>query len=100
MRMSLPVMAVSALLLSGCAATTPPPDPAGLRQQVMDTERAFARTMATRDHAAFVSFISDEAIFFSGSGPLRGKQQVADQWKRFYEGPEAPFSWEPDTSRF
>ena len=65
-------------------------------QQVMAAERAFARTMAQRDHAAFSAFLSQEAVFFSGAVPLRGKQAVADDWKRFYEQPEAPFSWEPD----
>ena len=67
-----------------------------LRQQVADTERAFASTMADRDHAAFMSFLAEEAIFFSGTKPLRGKQQVAAAWKQMYESPEAPFSWEPE----
>jgi ketosteroid isomerase-like protein len=66
-----------------------------LRQQVEDTERAFAATMADRDHDAFTSFLSDEAVFFSGETPLRGKQQVADAWKPYFEDPDAPFSWEP-----
>ena len=52
--------------------------------------------MADRDHAAFVRFLADEAVFFSSSTPLRGRQAVADAWKPFYDKPEAPFSWEPD----
>ena len=52
--------------------------------------------MADRDHAAFVSFLAEETVFFSGKGPLRGKKAVADAWKAFYEGAKAPFSWEPD----
>jgi ketosteroid isomerase-like protein len=72
-------------------------DQAILRQQVMDTERAFARTMAVRDHNAFTSFLSEEAVFFSGETPLRGKQQVADWWKRYFATTDAPFSWEPET---
>jgi ketosteroid isomerase-like protein len=54
--------------------------------------------MADRDHAAFVSFLSEETIFFSGpqGAALRGRQAVADRWKAFYEGPTAPFSWEPE----
>jgi len=52
--------------------------------------------MATRDHKAFSSFLSQEAVFFSGDKPLRGAQQVADWWKRYYEDPDAPFSWEPE----
>jgi ketosteroid isomerase-like protein len=64
--------------------------------EVRDTERAFAKTMADRNHAAFVSFLSDEAIFMGQDGTLRGRQAVADGWKRFYEGAAPPFSWEPD----
>ncbi|GGC86598.1 YybH family protein [Undibacterium terreum] len=67
-----------------------------LQKQVADTERAFAKTMATRDHAAFTRFLSEETVFFSGPSPLHGKQQVADWWKKFYEKPDAPFSWEPE----
>ena len=68
---------------------------AELQTRVRDRERAFAKTMADRDHGAFVSFLADETIFF-GRGPLRGKKAVAEAWKGFYEGPKAPFSWEPD----
>lgn len=70
-------------------------DLAALQKQVEDTERAFARTMAERDHEAFQSFLSEEAVFFSGDEPLRGKRAVADAWKPFFEEAEAPFSWEP-----
>ena len=68
---------------------------AELQQQVEDTERAFAQTMAQRDFAGFVAFLSDEAVFFAGETPLRGKQVVADTWKPYYEQPTAPFSWKP-----
>ena len=64
---------------------------------VFEAERAFAKTMADRDHTAFVSFLSEEAVFLSGGTTLRGAKQVADGWKAFYETPEAPFSWEPKT---
>ncbi|MEO6408760.1 MAG: nuclear transport factor 2 family protein [Burkholderiaceae bacterium] len=67
------------------------------RTEVMATERAFARTMAERDHAGFARFIADEAIFFTGPTPLRGKRAVVDGWARLYADPKAPFSWEPDT---
>ena len=67
-----------------------------LTEQVRRAERAFAKTMADRDHAAFRSFLADEAIFVGASRVLRGASEVAAGWKRFYEGAEAPFSWEPD----
>jgi ketosteroid isomerase-like protein len=72
-------------------------DPAQLIQQVEATERAFAATMADRDFDAFTSFLSDEAIFFSGDKPLRGKQQIGEAWKPFFQEPGAPFSWAPET---
>jgi ketosteroid isomerase-like protein len=85
-----------AALLAGCAMTPQSkPDLATLRQQVIAAEKGFAKTMADRNHAAFVAFLADEAIFFTGTSALRGKQEVSDSWKRFYEIPEAPFSWEP-----
>jgi ketosteroid isomerase-like protein len=83
-------------LVAGCAAVPQRASMAELQQQVADAERGFAKSMADRNHAAFITFLSDEAIFFTGPTPLRGKQAVADAWKRFYEKPEAPFSWEPD----
>jgi ketosteroid isomerase-like protein len=96
MRAAIMVAALGVAMLSGCASVTPRPTAADLQRQVADTERAFAKTMADRDHAAFVSFLSDETIFFSGVRALRGKQQVADAWKRFYDGPVPPFSWQPE----
>jgi ketosteroid isomerase-like protein len=76
----------------------PPPESAGadLRATVLEVERAFAATMAERDHAAFTAMIADEAIFFAGSEPLRGRAAVSAAWSRYFEGPEAPFSWAPD----
>lgn len=73
------------------------PSGAELRQQVMDTERAFAATMKARDHAAFAGFLAQETVFFNGPKALHGKPAVAAEWKRFYDKPQAPFSWEPDT---
>jgi ketosteroid isomerase-like protein len=71
-------------------------DTAALQAQVRATEIAFAQTMADRDHAAFASFLSEETIFFNGLEPIRGKQAVAEAWAPFFEGPQAPFSWEPE----
>ena len=86
-------------LAGGCiavaCATVPIASTADLRQQVMDTERGFAQTMARRDYAAFTSFLADDTVFFDGDRALRGKAQVAAAWKKFYEKSEAPFSWEP-----
>lgn len=76
--------------------TAPAADHAALADQVRDAERAFAKTMADRDHAAFGRYVSEEAVFFGGKGVLRGRAQVMEGWKKLYEGEQAPFSWEPE----
>jgi ketosteroid isomerase-like protein len=81
-------------LSSACSRSSP--DNAELERQVLDTERAFARTMADRDHAAFTAFLSQEAIFFSGDETLRGREAVAAAWKPYFGTPVAPFSWAPE----
>jgi ketosteroid isomerase-like protein len=69
---------------------------AELKEQVRQTEIAFAKTMADRDPAAFASFLAGETVFMSGGRATRGAQQVAEGWKAFFAGPQAPFSWAPE----
>ena len=85
---------LAGLLVAAAAYAQPEVD--AWTRQVADTERAFARSMAERDHAAFTKHLSEQAVFFSGSAPLQGRGAVAAGWKRFFEPKEAPFSWEPD----
>jgi ketosteroid isomerase-like protein len=85
---------IALLLATACGAYAASNEE--LAGEVRDTERAFAKTMADRDHAAFTRFLSEEAVFFTGPLPLHGKEAVAARWKRFYEAPAAPFSWEPE----
>jgi ketosteroid isomerase-like protein len=74
----------------------PPGDIAKLTAAVRDRERAFARTMADRNHEAFVTFLADEAVFVGQKQAFRGKAAVAEGWRRLFDGPQAPFSWEPE----
>ena len=87
MRLSL-ILVVAARLLAQADAN--------LTEQVRRTEIAFAKTMSDRDMAAFSSFRADEAIFAGPNRVLRGAKEVAAGWKRFFDGAQAPFSWEPD----
>ncbi len=66
------------------------------RAEVFAAERAFARSMADRDFAAFGRYVADDCVFFSGNTPLRGRDAVLAAWKAFFDGARAPFSWEPD----
>lgn len=85
----------AALLLVACASAGRQPDARSAEQEVLETERAFARSMAERDFEAFVSFLSEEAVFFSGETPIRGWRDVAARWEPYFSGDTAPFSWEP-----
>jgi ketosteroid isomerase-like protein len=94
MNRALLTVGYAALFAVSAAPSSPlPADDA--KEQVMRTERAFAKTMADRDLNAFASFVSEDAVFFSGPTPLHGKQAIVEYWKRFYGKSEAPFSWEP-----
>ena len=90
------LLSFALILASGCASVASPGDPARLERQVFAAESAFAKVMADRDHAAFSSFISEEAVFISGGKPVRGKAAITADWKKFYASLLAPFSWEPD----
>jgi ketosteroid isomerase-like protein len=92
--LSIGVLGLSMLMLAVASAARP--SNADLKKQVADTERAFAATMKARDFAAFKTYIAEEAIFFSGETPLRGRDAIAREWRKFYDGAQAPFSWEPE----
>jgi ketosteroid isomerase-like protein len=89
-------MRLLALLMFGitAAAAAAPESMDTLTAQVRDAENAFAKSMADRDLAAFASHVADDAVFFGNRDALRGKAAVVEAWKGFYEGPQAPFSWE------
>jgi len=113
-----PSAALAACLISGCATGAHPhakpastaaqdqaaalnPDAAKAAtaaavQQVIATEQAFAKSMADRDFKAFVTFLSPDAIFFSGKAVSHGPAEVAALWRPYYDGRKAPFSWAPD----
>lgn len=88
--MSLPCLA------TGCAATAPAHSRDELVRQVTAAEVVFAQTMADRDHAGFMDFVADDAVFLNGGAPLRGKAAIGAYWKRHYTAAAAPFSWRPD----
>jgi len=90
------VLTICSLLFVSGTVFSEEPVKKDLRTMVEETERAFADTMAQRDFEKFKTFISEEAVFFSGPTPQRGRQQIADAWEGFFKDPAAPFSWEPE----
>lgn len=96
MRVLAPAGVALAVVLSAAPAGSQTRD--DLARQVREAELGFASTMARRDHAAFGTYVADEALFFGGrTGVLRGKAAVVEGWKAFFDGAAAPFSWEPET---
>lgn len=95
---------LSAVLISSVARARPLAQPSArsAADTVADAERAFADSMAKRDLTAFASHVSTEAIFFSspdGLQVLRGRNAVVEGWRRYFNGPTAPFSWSPATAQ-
>jgi ketosteroid isomerase-like protein len=89
-------MALAAALVACGAAWGRTAEPVeALAAKVRDREVAFAKTMADRDLAAFATFVSEEAVF-AGRSVRRGRADVVEGWKAFFEGPKAPFSWQPE----
>jgi ketosteroid isomerase-like protein len=88
---------VAALMLL-CAAAAPAMavDRGKLEAEVRATETAFARTLAERDVNKFVSMIAPDVIWLADV-PLRGPEQVRANWQKFFDAPQAPFSWAPQT---
>jgi hypothetical protein len=67
------------------------PSKAELKEEVRRTETGFAKTMAERDHSAFVTFLDPETVFMSNGVTTRGSRVVAGRWVRFFDGPTPGF---------
>jgi ketosteroid isomerase-like protein len=88
-------LVVATLLLASATAVAQKSDETR-RTEVFAAERAFARSMADRDFAAFGRYVAEDTVFFAGTTALRGRAAVLAAWQRFFDGPRAPFSWDPD----
>jgi len=89
-------LVILAALTLAATASAQPADLSPKAREVWQAELTFAKTMADRDHAAFATFVAEDGIFVGATRVLRGRAEVAGGWKPFYEGPTAPFSWEPE----
>ena len=67
-----------------------------LQDSLASAERSFSKSMVDRDFKEFSSHIAEDAIFINGGKPLRGKKQILDHWRKFFEAKEAPFEWDPE----
>lgn len=95
------LVACALLLTTGCTDQEPrlsvdAAEPTtSLIEDVMNTERAFAKSMTNRDLDAFRSFLAEDVVFLTDDGALRGRENVAAAWSAYFESDSAPFSWQP-----
>lgn len=87
---------VGALVMGSGAVLAQGGTPQGWQAEVFAAERAFAQSMADRDFAAFGRYVAPDTLFFGSSRVHRGRDAVLAAWKPFFDGPSAPFSWQPD----
>jgi ketosteroid isomerase-like protein len=66
-----------------------------LAEEVRATEVAFAKTLADRDVKTFRTMIAPDVIWLADV-PLRGPDQVLTRWQKYFDAPQAPFSWSPE----
>jgi ketosteroid isomerase-like protein len=97
MNKNLLITGLLAIFLMVSAVVKAQEDSLDIQKQVFEVENAFAKTMADRDHASFVTFLSEETVFLSETKVLRGRQAVAAEWKPYFTEPDPPFSWYPET---
>jgi len=97
MRLALLACVLSVIAFDAFAATPLPSasDLAAVAAEVKASEIAFAKAMADRKLDKFTEFVAEDAVFNGRSAQI-GRPAVVEAWKRFFEGPRAPFSWGPD----
>jgi len=89
-------IAATGLVAMGGAVIAQSGKPQNGQAEVFAAERAFAKSMADRDFTAFGRHVADDTAFFGSSQVHRGRDAVLAAWRPFFDGPAAPFSWEPD----
>lgn len=94
MKPSSKLLAAALLLCAGVASAAE--DPGRLAAQVRATETAFAKTLADRDVKTFRHMIAPDVIWLADI-PLRGPDQVLTRWQKYFDAPQPPFSWAPET---
>jgi len=80
------------MALLGCASAQPGMDSAAAAKAADRHRAGICQTMAERDHAAFASFIADEARVLMGGKPLRGKAAVVGELEALLQRAEGTVS--------
>ncbi len=85
-----------ALLLAGCAARPPAPDPAAARRDLMQADRDFAAATAERGMEGWMDAYTADAVRLTMGGAVaRGQQEIRVFDAGIFEDPNVRLSWTP-----
>lgn len=96
MKSTLAKVLSATVLLCAAGAAEAAEDLAKLAAEVRATETAFAKTLADHDVKTFTRMIAPDVIWLADV-PLRGPEQVLTHWQKYFDAPQPPFSWSPET---
>jgi ketosteroid isomerase-like protein len=72
-------------------------DAAALRQELMDADRAFARSTADKGSEGWIAWFAEDGMIVTAEGPLaKGRKAVHDLTAPFLNDPGVTFTWEPE----
>jgi ketosteroid isomerase-like protein len=69
--------------------------PVGPEQQLLDTDRAFAKAAQARRAAAWAQFMAEEAVAKGEKKPLNGKLEIVAAHERLFADPTTSLTWQP-----
>ena len=87
-----PFVAALALSFAACASS---PDPATVRAELMEADRAFATQVAERRADGWVEAFADSGMMFGAGGPLAGRDSVRTVAQAMFEDTTFTLTWEP-----
>jgi ketosteroid isomerase-like protein len=64
---------------------------------IMQADRDFNQSVASRDKKTFLSLISETAVFV-GDGPMRGHDEILKGWSPFFDPNGPTLTWEPTSA--
>lgn len=89
----------AAILVASVAAActaTPASDPAALRAELLERDRAFSQVTAERGVEGWIAFFADSgAMIQRGVGEIRGIDAIREAAAAMFDAADASLTWEP-----
>lgn len=88
--------AVLMCLMMGSRLAAQAPNLMAAADEIVRADAAFARSVATKDRQAFLSFLADAITFNGGTpGEVHGRDAVMKDWADFFEPNGPTLEWTP-----